>query len=130
MNSLLLVIAIGLMAGVFSGIFGIGGGVVIVPALVFFLGMTQKTAQGTTLAMLMFPVVALGAYNYWKAGEIEFATALWLGLGFVVGGYLGSQLALWVPESFKMTSTWTIDSPMQKLFALLMIFVAIRMLLK
>ena len=70
-TSIALLIVIGLMAGVLSGFVGIGGGVVIVPALVFFLGFTQHQAQGTSLFVLAMPVVALGVYNYWKTGNVQ-----------------------------------------------------------
>lgn len=129
MNGPTLILIIGLMAGVLSGLFGIGGGVVIVPALVFFLGMSQKSAQGTTLAMLMFPVVALGVYSYWKQGQVNFSTAMWLAFGFVAGAWIGSKLALSLPPSIQLAGRTIVD-PLQKLFALLMIAVAVRILLK
>jgi uncharacterized membrane protein YfcA len=128
-GTVVIIVLVGLMAGMFSGLFGIGGGVVIVPALVFFLSLSQKTAQGTTLAMLMFPVVILGVYSYWKQGHVSWSTAAWLAGGFVVGGWLGSQFALALPPAVQLLGR-TITDPLQKLFALLMIAVALRILLK
>lgn len=129
MGTLATIVLVGLMAGIFSGLFGIGGGVVIVPALVYFLSLSQKTAQGTTLAMLMFPVVFLGVYSYWKQGHVSWGTAAWLAVGFVAGGWLGSQFALALPPSIHLLGR-TLNDPLQKLFALLMIAVAVRILLK
>ena len=88
-----LFIAIGLVAGILSGIFGIGGGIVIVPALVYFARMPLITATGTSLAALLLPVGALGAWEYYKGGHLQPATSLWLALGLLVGVYAGAILA-------------------------------------
>jgi uncharacterized membrane protein YfcA len=93
-TSIALLIVIGLMAGVLSGFVGIGGGVVIVPALVFFLGFTQHQAQGTSLFVLAMPVVALGVYNYWKTGNVQWQHGLIIAASFLIGGYIGSKLSL------------------------------------
>ncbi|MFM7683366.1 MAG: sulfite exporter TauE/SafE family protein, partial [Bacteroidota bacterium] len=84
----------GLFAGILSGFVGVGGGVIIVPALVFFLGLTQHEAQGTSLFVLMMPVVALAVLNYWKAGNINWKFALIIATTFLVGGFIGSKLSL------------------------------------
>jgi uncharacterized protein len=86
-------VGIGLMAGVLSGIFGIGGGVVIVPALIFFAGLTPVTATGTSLAALLLPVGALGAMEYYKRGHLNITAALWIALGLFFGAWLGAKLA-------------------------------------
>lgn len=129
MQDLAVILAIGFAAGILSGLVGIGGGVVLVPAMVFFLAYSQKQAQGTTLAMLLFPVVALGVYNYYKSGFVEWRTALLLGAGFVVGGYLGSRFAVWMPNSVALGS-WSVNQPLQKLFAVFMVVAAVRLFLK
>lgn len=88
-----LFIAIGLAAGLLSGVFGIGGGIVIVPALLFLARMSPLTATGTSLAALVLPVGALGAYEYYKAGHLELKPSLWVALGLLFGAYAGARLA-------------------------------------
>lgn len=89
---------LGLFAGVLSGIFGIGGGIVIVPALVFVAKMSQKTATGTSLAALLLPVGALGAWEYYKAGTLDVRAALLLAPGLLIGALLGAKVALQLPS--------------------------------
>src|SRR5690606_16145148 len=84
---------LGLAAGFMSSMIGIGGGIVIVPALVFLFAMDQKTAQGTSLMMLALPVAAVGAYTYYKNGNVNWQASLILAATFVVGGWLGGKLA-------------------------------------
>ena len=91
-------LATGAIAGVLSGIFGIGGGLVIVPALIFFAKMGQKTAVGTSLGALLLPVGALGVYAYWRAGHLDMKAALWIALGMFVGAYGGATLAQTISE--------------------------------
>jgi uncharacterized membrane protein YfcA len=90
---ILLFIAIGLGAGVLSGLFGIGGGVVIVPALLLLARMPALTATGTSLAALLLPVGALGAWEYHKTGHLDMVAALWIALGLLFGAYAGARLA-------------------------------------
>lgn len=114
---ILVLLAIGLMAGFLSGLVGIGGGVVIVPALVLLLGFNQKLAQGTSLAMLALPVAFVGAFNYYKNGYADWRIAVILAVTFVAGGFLGSKLAL----SLEM-------GVIKKIFAVLMIVLAVKYL--
>lgn len=107
---------IGLGAGLLSGLFGIGGGIVIVPALVFFAGMVQKTATGTSLAALLLPVGALGAWQYYKAGSLDMHAALLLAPGLLVGALFGAKIALDVPSR-----------ELQRGFAVFLVLVAGRM---
>ncbi|KKS95659.1 MAG: hypothetical protein UV73_C0015G0034 [Candidatus Gottesmanbacteria bacterium GW2011_GWA2_43_14] len=86
-------IILGILAGVLSGIIGIGGGIIIVPALVLIFGLSQQQAQGTTLALLVPPVGILAAWTYYKQGYVDFKIALLICLGFVIGGLFGSGLA-------------------------------------
>ncbi len=95
---LLLLLLIGLLAGALSGFVGVGGGVIIVPAMVYLLGMTQMQGQGISLAVLMLPVGVLGVMNYYKAGHVNFNYAFVIAAGFVVGSYFGSKYALKLPE--------------------------------
>src|SRR5947208_9208499 len=86
-------IILGLLAGIFSGLIGVGGGVIVVPALVFFFQMTQQQAQGTTLALLVPPIGLLAAWTYWKEGFVDIKVAALICLGFVLGGWLGAKVA-------------------------------------
>lgn len=86
-------VVIGLLAGVLSGVFGIGGGVVIVPALIFLAGMVPITATGTSLAALLLPVGALGAYEYYRKGHLQIGAAFWIALGLFFGAWVGAKLA-------------------------------------
>ncbi len=89
----LIFIVIGLLAGVLSGLFGIGGGVVIVPALIFFAKLPPIAATGTSLAALLLPVGALGAFEYYKRGNLNITAALWVALGLFFGAWVGAKLA-------------------------------------
>jgi uncharacterized protein len=90
---------LGLIAGAVSSIVGIGGGVVIVPVLVFLFAFSQKMAQGTSLALLLPPIGLFAVMNYYKAGFVDLKVALVLGIAFLVGSYFGSKLALTLPEN-------------------------------
>ncbi len=98
LQMILILVTIGLLAGMLSGMVGVGGGIIVVPALVFFLGFTQKQAQGTSLALLSLPVVILAALNYYNQGLVEIRTVLVMAVAFLIGGFLGSKIALSVPE--------------------------------
>ena len=110
---------IGAVTGVCSGIFGIGGGIVIVPALLYFAKLPQKTAVGTSLAALLLPVGALGVWTYWKGGHVETRGALLIAAGLLVGTYAGSLFAQTLSEA-----------TMRKVFALLLVGVAVNLWLK
>ncbi len=84
---------LGLTAGVLSGMFGIGGGLVIVPALVVIFGFPVKTAVGTSLFVILWPTGLLGVWEYWKHGDMKVAAGLWVALGLFCGAYFGAQLA-------------------------------------
>lgn len=117
LTAILGLILIGIFAGILSSMVGIGGGVVIVPALVFLLGMSQHSAQGTTLAMLSFPVSFVAAWTYYKKGMVDWKTALILCIGFVIGGYFGSRVAVNLsPGAIK------------KVFAVIMMAIAVKYL--
>jgi uncharacterized membrane protein YfcA len=90
-------LATGLLAGVASGLFGIGGGLVIIPMLVFVFGMDQHAANGTSLVALLLPVGAFAVWNYWQAGKIgqdHLQAGLWVALGIAIGAHIGSQIAV------------------------------------
>src|SRR5512146_1488484 len=94
----LLLIIIGFAAGILSGLVGVGGGIIIVPALVFFLGFNQQQAQGTSLGLLLLPVGILAVINYYDKGHIDIRVVAIMSLAFILGGWLGSKLALSLPE--------------------------------
>jgi hypothetical protein len=88
-----LYLVFGLVAGVLSGLLGIGGGIFIIPVLVFLLGFSQKMAQGTTLAMMIPPIGLLAAWAYYKAGFVDIKVAGLMCIGFFIGGLFGAKLA-------------------------------------
>jgi uncharacterized membrane protein YfcA len=94
----MLLLAIGILAGALSGFVGIGGGLVIVPALIYFFHIGQLQAQGVSLAVLVMPVGILGVMNYYRGGHINVYYALMIAAGFVIGSYFGSKSALKLPE--------------------------------
>lgn len=97
LSTLLILVVIGVVAGMLSGFVGVGGGIIIVPALMWALGFTQHQATGTSLAILLLPVGILAVWNYHKAGNIDWQAALIISATFVVGAYFGSKLSLSLP---------------------------------
>ncbi|HMC98348.1 MAG TPA: sulfite exporter TauE/SafE family protein [Flavobacteriales bacterium] len=93
-NTIVLLVIIGLAAGVLSGFVGVGGGILIVPALVYFMHFTQHQATGTSLAVLLLPAGILAVMNYYRSGNLDWKAALIIGGAFVIGGYFGSKWAL------------------------------------
>ena len=116
-STVLILILIGLVAGVFSGLIGIGGALIINPALIFILHMDQYAAQGTSLAIMLPPIGLLAAYNYYKAGALNLQYALIIAGAFFIGGYLGSKFALAIP----------LDT-LRKIFAIVLLAIAVKML--
>ena len=115
---LLILIVIGILTGVMAGMLGIGGAIIMIPALVFILGISQQTAQGTSLAVMLPPIGIIAAYNYYKAGQVNIKFAIVLALFFLIGSYFGSKLALSVPQPV-----------LKKVFGILLLIVAAKMLL-
>ena len=116
-TQLIILIILGLVSGLLSGVFGIGGAIIVIPALIFIIGLSQHEAQGTSLAFMLPPVGILATWNYWKAGHVNWKIALVLSLTFVVGAYLGSQFSLNIS-----------DRTLRRLFGVLMILVAIKLI--
>ncbi len=116
-QTVLIIIVIGIAAGILSGLVGVGGGIIIVPALVYFIGFSQKAAQGTSLGVLLLPVGILGVLQYYKQGHIDIKVVGYLSIGFIVGGYFGSKIALTISQESA-----------KKIFAILMIVIAVKML--
>ncbi|MBD2605761.1 sulfite exporter TauE/SafE family protein [Scytonema hofmannii FACHB-248] len=117
MTNIWLCIILGLVAGIVSGMTGIGGGIIILPALIFFLGFSQHQAQGTTLALLVPPIDLLAAWTYYKQGYVDIKVAALLCLGFILGGWFGAKIGTSLPNGV-----------LTKIFALLLITSAIRVL--
>ncbi|MCL9807796.1 sulfite exporter TauE/SafE family protein [Flavobacterium luminosum] len=117
-NMILLLALIGVLAGILSGLVGVGGGIVMVPLLIYFMGFNQHQAQGTSLTVLVVPVTAAAVYNYYKEGYVDWRYAAIIALFFVIGGYFGSKLAVNIDQKM-----------LKKIFAVILIFVAGKMLL-
>ena len=115
---ILILILIGIVTGIMSGMLGIGGAIIMVPALVYILGLNQQAAQGTSLAVMLPPIGIIAAYNYYKAGQVNIKFALILAACFIIGSYFGSRLSLTLPEPV-----------LKKMFGLLLLLVAAKMLL-
>ena len=117
LQTMLIIILVGIAAGMLSGLVGVGGGIIIVPALVYFIGFSQKTAQGTSLGLILLPVGILGVMQYYKQGHIDVKVVIILAIGFLAGSFFGSKIALSLPQD-----------TIKKIFAVLMIIIAIKML--
>src|SRR5579884_3566364 len=110
--------ALGMVAGIISGLVGIGGGIIIVPALIFLFGLTQHQAQGTTLALLVPPIGLLGAFTYYRQGYVDLKVAVLVAAGFCVGSLLGAR--------------WSIalsDAMLARVFAVAMLLIGGKMLI-
>ena len=116
-QTIILLAVTGLMAGILSGFVGVGGGIIIVPSLVFLLGMSQHSAQGTSLFVLCLPVVFLALFNYWKEGQVNWKFGLIIAITFLIGGFVGSKLSLKLSPSL-----------VQIIFGLIMAYVSFRLL--
>ena len=93
MNEILAFIILGLVAGILSGLIGIGGGIIIIPALILLFGLSQHQAQGTTLALMVPPVGILAAWTYYKHGYVDLKVAALICIGFFIGGFIGAKIA-------------------------------------
>jgi uncharacterized membrane protein YfcA len=109
---------LGAFAGIFSGLIGIGGGIIIVPALIYAFGLSQHQAQGTTLMLLVPPIGALAAWTYYKQGYVDLKIAGFICLGFFLGGLLGAKAAIFIP-----------DAILRKVFSVVMILIGLKMFL-
>jgi uncharacterized membrane protein YfcA len=118
-TSVIIILAIiGIFTGVMAGMLGIGGAVIMVPALVYLLGLSQQSAQGTSLAVMLPPIGVIAAWNYYKAGHVNIKFALILAVCFIAGSYFGSRLSLNLSESV-----------LKKIFAVLLLAIAAKMLI-
>lgn len=116
-TTLLILLCIGLAAGILSGLVGVGGGIIMVP-LLLWIGLSQHEAQGTSLAVLSIPVTAIAALNYYKQGYVDWKYALIIAVFFVVGAFLGSKIAVSIDQKI-----------LKKIFGVILLLVAGKMLL-
>jgi len=117
LTDIILYILLGLFAGTVSGLIGIGGGIIIVPALIYLFGLTQHQAQGTTLALLVPPIGLLAAWTYYKQGYVNLTIAAFVCLGFFVGGLLGAKMAVGLS-----------DELLRKIFGVALLLIALYMI--
>lgn len=113
----ILYIILGLFAGILGGMFGIGGGTILIPALVYLFGLTQHQAQGTTLAVMVPPIGLLAAWRYWQAGNVKLPLAGYICLGFLLGGLVGAN---WVQN--------LAEPVLKKLFGVYLLFISLNMI--
>jgi uncharacterized membrane protein YfcA len=116
--TILALVVVGLIAGFLSGILGVGGGVLMVPLMILLLGFSQHQAQGTSLAVLAVPVTLAAAYNYYQDGSLNWKYALVMASMFVIGGYLGSKLAISLDEKL-----------LKRIFGVVLVILGLRMVL-
>ncbi|NQT23591.1 MAG: sulfite exporter TauE/SafE family protein [Candidatus Omnitrophica bacterium] len=110
-------VLVGLAAGIASGFFGIGGGIIMIPAFLFLFGLTQHQAQGTSLAIMIPPIGLLAAMRYYRAGNVKVSIAIFACIGFFFGGYLGAVLANHIPGPM-----------MKKVFGVLMMIISVKLI--
>ena len=116
-SQIIILIVVGLAAGLLGGTLGVGGGVIVIPALVLFLGFSQHSAQGTAMAFMLPPVTLLATINYWKNGYVDWKVALILSAMFFIGAYFGSMLSVNLSERI-----------LKKIFGVFLILIALRMI--
>lgn len=112
-QTIVLLVVVGLLAGILSGLVGLGGGVIIVPALVFLLGFSQHQATGTSLGILLLPAGIFAVMNYYQKGLIDIRVVLLIFVGFLAGGWLGSKISLNINET-----------TLKKVFAVVLLLIA------
>ena len=117
MSDILTYLIIGLCAGILSGLIGIGGGIIIIPALVLLLGFSQHEAQGTTLALMVPPVGILAAWTYYKHGHVNLPVACFICIGFLLGGLIGAKIATGISGAI-----------LQKIFGCALLLTALKMI--
>lgn len=118
MTEISLFLLLGLLAGILSGMIGIGGGIIIVPALVFIFGLSQQQAQGTTLALMVPPIGILAAWAYYQKGFVDLKIAGLVCLGFIIGGYFGAKFAVTLSNDV-----------LRKIFGIVLLLVAFKMII-
>ena len=116
-NTIIILLVIGVLEGILSGMIGVGGRIIIVPALVYFMGMSQHGAQGTSLALMLPPIGILAAMNYYKAGALNIKYALIISIAFILGGYIGSKISI----------SYISEDSMKRIFGIVMLIASIKL---
>lgn len=117
MQNIIVIAIIGITAGILSGLLGLGGAIIIIPALVMLLGFSQQSAQGTALMMMVLPVGGLAAFQYYQNGFVDVKAAMIMATFFFIGGYFGAKYATHLPQEI-----------LKKSFAIMLIVIAMKML--
>ena len=112
-------ILIGIASGIFAGFFGVGGGIIMIPLLIFIFNHSQHMAQGTSLAAMIPPIGILATYKYWKEGNANLKVALFIALGFVFGAYFGAYFANFIPTKY-----------LKKIFGIFLLIISLRLIIK
>ena len=115
--NIILCLLLGLAAGILGGLLGIGGGIIIIPALIFLFGFSQHMAQGTTLALMVPPIGLLAAWQYYKQGFVDLKIAGLICIGFFIGGLFGAKFANQIP-----------DQILRKIFGAFLLLISLRMI--
>ena len=116
-NEFLILATIGLAAGVFSGMVGLGGGIIMIPCMVYILGMSQLSAQGTSLAVMLPPIGLMAVWKYYQAGHVDIWAACIMGVAFFIGGYFGGVLVVKINQDI-----------VKKIFGVIVIIIGIKYL--
>lgn len=116
LHSIILIALIGILSGILGGMLGLGGAIIIIPALIMFLGYSQQMAQGTALIMMVLPVGSLAAFQYYQKGFVDIKASLIMAVFFFVGGYFGAKFATQVPQVL-----------LKKIFASMLVLIAVKM---
>ncbi len=119
MDTMLLYVLIGVATGILSGLLGIGGAVIVIPALVFIYGFSQQQAQGTTLALLLLPIGILAVLPYYQQGYVDLRVVALIAVGFFFGGYVGAKIATNLPSA-----------TLGKVFGVVLVILGLRFLLR
>ena len=118
MTIIFILLGVGLLAGILSGMVGVGGGIIIVPALIYFMSFSQHEAQGTSLAVLLLPAGFFAVYNYYKAGYVDIKSTIIIASAFLIGGFFGSKISIGLDQT-----------ALKKVFGGILFLIAIKMIL-
>lgn len=117
-STFIILLFVGLAIGLFSGMFGLGGGLFLIPALVFFVGMSQRAAQGTSIAIMLLPIGLFAFLNFYKAGHVNIRYSVIIALSFMIGSFIGSSISLKIP-----------DYNMSKIFGWILLIISLKYIL-
>ncbi|MDD4527954.1 MAG: sulfite exporter TauE/SafE family protein [Candidatus Margulisbacteria bacterium] len=118
MNFIIICLIVGSIAGVLSGLFGIGAGIIMIPGMIYLLGFNQHMAQGTSLAIMLPPISIFAVMQYYKTGNIDLRATFWIAIAFVLTSFFGANLALELSNTV-----------LRKIFGIVMLVMALRMII-